>query len=1555
MALRLQDEPSWVKFLQDAGIPADDATKYADVFLKQRITEATLPELTSEHLNQLQISVLGDVLAILKHAKTLNTIPTPTPVTSTSSNNAAYRPPTTAAKPPEITSEMTHSQFRKVEIDWDVYKKLTRVPDSEIGALLYSACDDAVQNSIINSNVQFFTLSEKKMLETIENIVTKRINTAVHRKNFRNIVQEDETIQNYLTRIRSAAVDCEFVCPECDLDISRVDIKDQFTQGLRNEVLQMDILAKADQLKTIEDVVKHAEAYETALQDQQQLQHQTDAQVNRVSDYKKGKNNSKFSKPLIEHPEPARKTCSGCGSNCHGTKGTPPRHSHCPAWGQTCSSCQKPNHFDAVCRKPAANNQVRALIAHLKYDTRTDMYSNEEELQEISANLTPDVKNSTARPVDIFPDSGANICLGGPKQLDELKLDPSKLRPCHKRVEAVGGSELVCKGWIPIKFEIGSHSTIQPVYFCERVDKLYFSRKACMDMNILPACFPMPMPHTAGSVSSIHDSEATQKLRTPPPPRPKKIPFAPIPANIPKLKQHLIEKFKLSTFLNSDEPFPALRAPPFKLFLKQDAVPYAQHTPIPVPHHLKAAVKAQLDRDVIRGIIKPVPVNTPVIWCAPMVVIEKADGSPRRTIDYQHLNSQCLRQTHYTDSPFNLASQIPPHTKKTVIDAVDGFHSVEVEEGSQHLLIFITEWGRYMPLRLPQGYSASGDAYTHRMDNITKDVKRKLKIVDDSLLYDHSIEESFFHTWDYLTLCAENGIVANVKKFQFCEDTVDFAGLTITPTGITPSEKLISAIRDFPTPRDITGARSWFGLVNQVAWAYSLAPIMAPFREMIKPNKNFYWDSELDRIFEESKKTIVDLVINGVQSFEISRPTCLQTDWSKDGIGYVLLQKHCQCTINSPICCKEGWKLIFAGSRFTKPAESRYAPIEGEALALAWALDHSRMYTLGCPNLLVAVDHKPLLGVFNDRDLQSIKNPRLRSFKEDTLAWRFSIIHCPGKSTCGPDALSRQKIASSLVAIRDVAPDQVLDRHSESADRACQVSSIQTISKLRSVTLDEVRNASRLDEQYQDLIKIINSGFPAKRNLTNPSHLREYWEVRDRMYVLEGIVYMDQRTVIPRLLRKLILDNLHSANQGVTGMRHRANQSVYWPGLDNSIRIHRDNCRDCAERAPSQPPEPLILTPSPDYPFQKICADFFHIGSHGYLSVVDRFSAWLSIFHFKPGQLTSKSVINELRNLFIAYGVSEEISSDGGPQFTSEMFKQFLKDWGVTTRLSSVSYPQSNGRAELAVKAAKRIIHNNTAADGSLNTDNAARAIIQYRNTPLPDLKLSPAQILLHRNLRDGIPAHPSHYRMHQSWVINAEERELAYASRNERITEKYNAHARELPALTVGTDVLVQNQKKGNRWDKQGQIVEVLPNRQYHIRMFPSGRVTLQNRRFIRVNTCAQPQSICNMPLPSFSATPSTPSVTQQPPPPQTDTLRGTPTPATQRSVNATPLESDGHISPSHDTPTHGEAAPNSPMNNTTHLTTQPTPAPKVPRCLKNLMTYNNPGLKEGTVGERR
>ena len=499
-----------------------------------------------------------------------------------------------------------------------------------------------------------------------------------------------------------------------------------------------------------------------------------------------------------------------------------------------------------------------------------------------------------------------------------------------------------------------------------------------------------------------------------------------------------------------------------------------------------------------------------------------------------------------------------------------------------------------MCLRMPQGYSAAGDPYTHRYDEIIVGVERKVKIIDDTLLYDESIEQHFYHVWDYLTLCAKNGIIIHAKKFQFCKDTVDFTGLTITADGVVPSEKMLSAITDFPPPTDLTSARAWFGLVNQVSWAYAVSPIMQPFRDLIKPNQQFYWNDNLEMLFESSKNTIISLVKDGIKSFDLAPQTCIQPDWSKEGIGYLLLQKHCQCTQKSPVCCKDGWKLIFASSRFTNNAESNYSPTEGEALALSWALKHSRIFSLGCPNLFVATDHKPLLGIFNDRDLGSILNPRVQNLKEGTLPWRFSTIHCPGKWTRGPDALSQYPgHTSTALAIIHEHPSDTDNNVSISTNDAVQVAGIYAVNEIGNVTFDHILTAARADAQYQDLLHIITIGFPKRCNETEPAHLGEFWKVRHRLSVFDGVALLDQRLVIPRSLRSVILNNLHSANQGVTGMRFRANQCVYWAGLDSSIRKHRATCRDCIRNAPSQPPEPLILTPSPTYPFEQICADYF--------------------------------------------------------------------------------------------------------------------------------------------------------------------------------------------------------------------------------------------------------------------------------------------------------------------------------------------------------------------------
>ena len=567
-----------------------------------------------------------------------------------------------------------------------------------------------------------------------------------------------------------------------------------------------------------------------------------------------------------------------------------------------------------------------------------------------------------------------------------LGLTRSCLSFCNKSISVVGGSKIKCIGSIQVNITYDQYSTQQILYFCQSVTRFFLSCQACKELNIIPASFPFPPAPPPPSLPTTAAINSTNDIpRTSPPPKPTSLPYPPTPDNIPLLKQYLLNAFASSAF-NITQPFPKLLTPPGHIHLKPNAVPHACHTPSVVAYHWENEVKALIDRDVAAGILIPVPIGEASEWCARMVVVPKKNNSPRRTVDYQKLNSQCLRETHHCRSPFQTACRIPPNTKKTVLDAVDGYHSVALDDSSSRLTTFITPWGRYRYLRYPQGHRSAGDAYNSRIYKILQHIQRMERIVDDTCIYDDNIESSFYHTWQLLETCALNGVVVNSDKFQFCCDSVNFAGLTIGPNGVQPSSNMLGAIEKFPPPTDLTSARAWFGLVNQVQWAYANGPAMAPFRELVRPKSKFYWDKNLDNIFKKAKQRIITQVQEGVRAFNIERHTCVQTDWSNKGIGYLLLQKYCECDLDqAPLCCHSGWHLVFAGSRFTNSAESRYAPTEGEALAVSWALQHSRVFTLGCPKLMVSTDHRPLLGIFNDRHLDDIRNPRICRLKEKTL------------------------------------------------------------------------------------------------------------------------------------------------------------------------------------------------------------------------------------------------------------------------------------------------------------------------------------------------------------------------------------------------------------------------------------------------------------------------------------------------------------------------------------------------------------------------------------------
>ena len=165
-----------------------------------------------------------------------------------------------------------------------------------------------------------------------------------------------------------------------------------------------------------------------------------------------------------------------------------------------------------------------------------------------------------------------------------------------------------------------------------------------------------------------------------------------------------------------------------------------------------------IKKDVALGVLEKVPPNTPSTWCHRLVITRKHNGEPRRNVDLKKLNDVCLRQTHPTKPPFKQAMNVPHRVKKSTLDAWKGYHSVAIREEDRHITTFLTPEGRFRYLTAPQGFLESGDGYTRRYDEITKNMDNIKRVVDDTLLYAKNLEDAFHHGHDVLLGPCEPGI-----------------------------------------------------------------------------------------------------------------------------------------------------------------------------------------------------------------------------------------------------------------------------------------------------------------------------------------------------------------------------------------------------------------------------------------------------------------------------------------------------------------------------------------------------------------------------------------------------------------------------------------------------------------------------------------------------------------------------------------------------------------------------------------------------------------------------
>ena len=692
---------------------------------------------------------------------------------------------------------------------------------------------------------------------------------------------------------------------------------------------------------------------------------------------------------------------------------------------------------------------------------------------------------------------------------------------------------------------------------------------------------------------------------------------------------------------------------------------------------------------------------------------------------------------------------------------------------------------------------------------------------------------------------------------------VNFLGFKIYATGLGPTDEFIEVIKSFPQPKNLTEMRSWLGTINQVSYIFATSKHMEPFRTLLSSKLPFAWSDQLTKAFTESKEEIIRQCEIGVRKFELNRQTALATDWCRSSVGCWLAQKFCQCESQLPGCCATGWQTVHVSSKFNSPAVAGYHPIEGEAYAAAWGLEKCKLFTLGNPHLLLAVDHKPLLAILGqEQEMSEVMNPRLTNFKLKSMAYQFRPMYIPGKDHVIPDTLSRRNDSPMLDIEKpsrqpplsnNVLPDYestfgppswianptVSAVELEQIDMLYKATASANINALAStapdadikvVTWEILNQEAGICPQYVKLYTAVANG--DKEAFQSPD-LKPYAKLSHEFTTLDIVVMLQNRVVIPSTLRADVLKFLHSGHAGAQTMLSRAVQTVYWPNYRADIQEVRDQCESCNVHCPSNPP--LVPTDTPDlptYPFQVVCTDFMDFNGNSYMILVDKYSNWLSIL--KLSKNDSKHVIEALRKYFTVFGVAEVLCSDGATVYDSTEMRQFCSTWGIVHRVSSAYHPVSNRRAEIAVKSAKRLIRDAVGPSGSLNTNRFTQALLNHRNTPDAMSKVSPAQIVFGREIRDVLPR--KSYNPVRPWSEMADARESSFLKRHYSYSEQQRPQ-RKLSELAPGDTVYIHDQHgpTPRKWNKSGTVIESLPYNSYLIKVDGSNRLTKRNRQFLR------------------------------------------------------------------------------------------------------------------------
>lgn len=1084
-----------------------------------------------------------------------------------------------------------------------------------------------------------------------------------------------ESVADFVASLRQLTEHCNYGDHLNDM------LRDRLVCGINNDSIQRRLLSETT--LTFKKALDIALAQETAESNAKDLKRGQSSEVHTLSH----KNNSHRYEQKNATGNPSSSECYRCGGR-HLAK-------DCRHRDTECNFCKKSGHLYKMCRSRLAqlNSEKSNKTGHRDYNkSKSQTYGKNKSQNTRTHNVVEDVKNlfdtdnensliyHTADRTNNDPiivtvkvndqnmnmevDTGASISLISENTYNKWSTPPT-LQECDTILSTYTGENIVVLGSVNVTVDYNKQRKFLPLVVVKGEGPTLLGRNWLSHIRL-----------KWNEIKQVHQP-SSDKLQA--------------------ILSEYSDVFR--------DELGTLQGTTAKIHV-DDKVRPKFFKPRPLPYLMREKVEIELERLQSEGIIEPVQFSD---WATPIVPVLKSDGKSIRLCgDYKvTVNSASKLDKYPLPRIEDLYAKLSGGTSYTKLDMNQAYLQLIVDDKSKQYTTINTHRGLFQFNRLPFGISSSPAIFQRSMDTLLQGIPHVVVYLDDILITGETEAEHLDNLREVLRRMSEAGLRLKRSKCMFQSPEVTYLGHKVDAQGLHPTEEKIRAIRDAPTPRNLTELRSFLGIVNYYGkFLPNLSTVLAPLHRLLVKNERWNWNKTCQMAFLTVKRLLSSAKV--LVHYDTNREIVVACDASPYGIGSVLSHVMPDGS-EHPIC--------FA-SRTLTPAEKNYSQLDKEGLAIVWGIKKYHQYLYG-RSFKILTDHKPLISLFSEnKTIPLMASARMIRWGLTLGAYDYSIVYRPGLANSNADALSRLPLSESP-SVTPIPGDTVL-----------------LMASLNSTLVkpEQIKSWTDEDPLLSRVRDMVLFGWPSQSESKDES-LRPYFTRKQELSFDNGCILWGTRVIVPPQGRQDILNQLHSTHIGISRMKSFGRGYVWWPKFDSDLEHFVRHCSECQKHQNKPAEAPLHPWEWPEKPWSRLHIDYAgpFLGKM-FLIVIDAHSKWLEICPVTSA--TSAVTINTLRNMFATHGIPDVVVSDNGTCFVSVEFENFMSDNGIEHIKTAPYHPASNGLAERAVQVFKQGIRN---VPGGTIEIKLARFLFRYRTTPQSTTGVAPSELLMGRKLKSHL------------------------------------------------------------------------------------------------------------------------------------------------------------------------------------------------------------------------